>query len=79
MRLFRNVAMDAFGPGIQQIATGLESVVPWRFSHAPNLHAALAAGRIENVATKGNQHERDVAGVGLLERFKQIHIRRFCR
>ena len=53
MRLFRNVDMDAFSPGTQQIITGLESVVSWHFSHAASLQAALAAGRIENVVTNG--------------------------
>jgi hypothetical protein len=45
--------MDAFSPGTQQITTGVESAVSWRFSRGGNLQAGLAAGRIENLAANG--------------------------
>ena len=53
MRLFRNVDMDGFSAGTQQITTGLEATVSWRITHAASFSAGLAAGRIENVATNG--------------------------
>ena len=53
MRLFRNVDMDGFSAGTQQITTGVEASVSWRITHAASFSAGLAAGRIENVATNG--------------------------
>ena len=53
MRLFRNVDMNGFSAGTQQITTGVEGSVAWRISRAASFQAGLAAGRIENVATNG--------------------------
>jgi len=53
MRLFRNVDMDGFSAGTQQITTGAEASVAWRITRAARFQAGLAAGRVENVATNG--------------------------
>jgi hypothetical protein len=53
MRFFRNVDMDGFSAGTQQITTGAESSASWRISRAASFQGGLAAGRVENVATNG--------------------------
>jgi len=53
MQLFRNVDMNAFSAGTQQITTGLQSSVSWRITRAANFQAGLGVGRVENVATNG--------------------------
>lgn len=53
MRFFRNVDMDGFSAGTQQITTGVEASVAWRITRAASFQAGLATGRIENVAANG--------------------------
>jgi hypothetical protein len=45
--------MDGFSAGTQQITTGAEASVAWRITRAARFQAGLAAGRVENVATNG--------------------------
>lgn len=53
MRFFRNVDMDGFSAGTQQITTGAEANASWRISRSANFQGGLGAGRVESVATNG--------------------------
>lgn len=53
LRFFRNVDMDAFNAGNLQITTSVEGMASWKIYHSLTFDAALAAGRVENVAMNG--------------------------
>ncbi|MFZ4774439.1 MAG: hypothetical protein ACOYM3_03705 [Terrimicrobiaceae bacterium] len=55
LRLFRNVDMDAFNAGNQQITTSVESAASWKVFHSTTLDAALGAGRVENISMNGQE------------------------
>lgn len=53
LQFFRNVDMNTFSAGTQQITTGVQSTVSWQIARHATFDAGLAAGRIENIATNG--------------------------
>ena len=53
LRFFRNVDMDAFNAGNLQVTTGAEGMASWKILDSLSFNAALAAGRVENLAMNG--------------------------
>ena len=55
LRFFRNVDMDAFDAGNLQITTSVESASSWEVLPSTTVDAALAVGRVENIAMNGQE------------------------